>query len=65
MTKWILSQESKISLTYKNQCNSPCSQTKGKTDHFNKFTKKHFTKSNMHLWFKKNKVKLTKTNSES
>lgn len=51
MTKWILSQESKISLTYKNQCNSPCSQTKGKTDHFNKFTKKYFTKSNMHLWF--------------
>ena len=74
MTKWILSQKSKISLTYKNEYNSKKKKNaihhvhrlKEKLyDHFNKLTKKHFTKSNMHSWFKKNKVMLTKTNSES
>lgn len=69
-------QESKISLTYKNECTSKKKKKKNAIhhvhrlkeklyDHFNKLTKKHFTKSNMHSWFKKNKVMLTKTNSES
>lgn len=49
MTKWGLSQQRKIGLTLKNQCNAPYQQSKTKAKQSSlKMLKKNLTKSKIH-----------------
>ena len=53
MTKWGLSQQPKIGLTLKNQCNAPYQQSKTKAKQSSlKMLKKNLTKSKIHSWLK-------------